>query len=76
MSEKGAETEKDLTLESGMLVKKLCRAYNLAVLASILVLAVLLGILNNLRVADERKVKWFEPPEAWTGPNAVGEEAP
>ena len=75
MSEKDAETENESTLESGMLVK-LCRAYNLAVLASILVLAVLLGILNNLRVADERKVKWVESPEAWTGPNAVGEEAP
>lgn len=29
---------------------------NLAVVACILVLAVLLGVLNNLRVADERKV--------------------
>ena len=75
MSEKGAETEKELTLESGMFIKKLCRAYNLAVLASILVLAVFLGILNNLRVADERKVKWFETPEVWTDQNAA-EEAP
>ena len=75
MSEKDAEPEKETTLESEMLVKKLCRAYNLAVLASILVLAVLLGILNNLRVADERKVKWFEPPEVWTDQNAA-EEAP
>ena len=76
MSEKGAETEKELTLESGMLVKKLCRAYNLAVLASILVLAVLLGILNNLRVADERKVKWFGAPAARANQNAAGEVAP
>ena len=75
MSEKDAEPEKETTLESEMLVKKLCRAYNLAVLASILVLAVLLGILNNLRVADERKVKWFETPEVWTDQNAA-EEAP
>ena len=75
MSEKGAETEKELTLESGMLVKKLCRAYNLAVLASILVLAVLLGILNNLRVADERKVKWFGAPAARANQNAAGEVA-
>ena len=74
MSEKDAETENESTLESGMLVK-LCRAYNLAVLASILALAVLLGILNNLRVADERKVKWFETPEVWTDQNAA-EEAP
>ena len=76
MSEKGAETEKELTLESGMLVKKLCRAYNLAVLASILVLAVLLGILNNMRVADERKVKWFGAPAARANQNAAGEVAP
>jgi hypothetical protein len=76
MSEKGAETEKELTLESGMLVKKLCRAYNLAVLASILVLAVLLGVLNNLRVADERKVKWFGAPAARANQNAAGEVAP
>ena len=75
MSEKDPEPEKETTLESGMLVKKLCRAYNLAVLASILVLAVLLGILNNLRVADERKVKWFKTPEVWTDQNAA-EEAP
>ena len=74
MSEKDAETENESTLESGMLVK-LCRAYNLAVLAGILALAVLLGILNNLRVADERKVKWFETPEVWTDQNAA-EEAP
>ena len=75
MSEKDPEPEKETTRESGMLVKKLCRAYNLAVLASILVLAVFLGILNNLRVADERKVKWFETPEVWTDQNAA-EEAP
>ena len=75
MSEKGSETEKELTLESGMLVKKLCRAYNLAVLASILALAVLLGVLNNLRVADERKVKWFGAPAARANQNAAGEVA-
>ena len=74
MSEKDAETENESTLESGMLVR-LCRAYNLAVLAGILALAVLLGILNNLRVADERKVKWFETPDVWTDQNAA-EEAP
>ena len=73
MSEKNAETEN--SLESLMPVKKLCRAYNLAVLASILALAVLLGVLNNLRVADERKVKWFEAPEARIDRNAAGEDA-
>ena len=75
MSEKDAETENESTLESGMLVK-LCRAYNLAVLAGILALAVLLGILNNLRVADERKVKWFGAPAARANQNAAGEVAP
>ena len=75
MSEKDAEPEKETTRESEMLVKKLCRAYNLAVLAGILALAVLLGILNNLRVADERKVKWFETPEVQSDQNAA-EEAP
>ena len=58
------------------LIRRLLRRFNLAVLACILVLAILLGILNNLRVADERKVKWFETPDAWTGQNAAGEEAP
>ena len=76
MSEKNAETEKENSLESLILVKKLCRAYNLVVLASILALAVLLGVLNNLRVADERKVKWFEAPEVRTDQNAAGEDAP
>ena len=75
MSEKDAETEKENTLESMMLVKKLCRAYNLAVLASILALAILLGVLNNLRVADERKVKWFGAPADRADQNAAGEAA-
>ena len=35
---------------------------NLVVVAGIIALAILLGILNNLRVADERKVKWFAAP--------------
>ena len=76
MSEKDAETEKENTLDSLMLVKKLCRAYNLAVLASILALAILLGVLNNLRVAAERQVKWFEAPEARIDQNAATETAP
>ena len=75
MSEKDAETENESTLESGMLVR-LCRAYNLDVLAGILALAVLLGILNNLRVADERKVKWFEAPDIQADQNVAVEGAP
>ena len=37
--------------------------FNLVVLAGILALAVLLGVLNNLRVSDERKAKWFGGPD-------------
>ena len=36
------------------------RRFNFAVVACILALAALLGVLNNLRVAKERKVKWFD----------------
>ena len=72
MSEYGAETEEETTLKSGKLIKKLCRGYSLAVLACILALAVLLGVLNNLRVADERKVKWFEAPAIRTDLKAGG----
>ena len=35
---------------------------DLAVVACIIAVAVLLGILNNLRLSDERKVKWFGVP--------------
>ena len=37
--------------------------FNFFVLAGILALAVLLGVLNNLRVSDERKAKWFGVPD-------------
>ncbi len=40
----------------------LWRHFNLVVVTCIIALAMLLGILNNLRVADERKVKWFDAP--------------
>ena len=75
MSEKDAEPENETTLEGGVSVRRLWREYNLAVLASILALAVLLGVLNNLRVADERKVKWFGAPAARANQNAAGEVA-
>ena len=46
------------------IIKKLWRHVDLMVVIGIVVLAVLLGIVNNLRVADEQKVKWFGgPPE-------------
>ena len=51
------------------------RWFNIAVVACILALSVLLGVLNNLRVADERKVKWFGAPADRANPKAVGEEA-
>jgi hypothetical protein len=35
------------------------RWFNIAVVACILALSVLLGVLNNLRVSEERRVKWF-----------------
>lgn len=40
--------------------KNTWRRFNFAVVACILALAALLGVLNNLRVAEERKVKWFD----------------
>ena len=42
--------------------KSLWRQFDFAVVAIIVVLAILLGALNNLRVADERKVKRFGSP--------------
>ena len=36
--------------------------FNLTLVLCIVALAVLLGVLNNLRVADERKVGWFAAP--------------
>ena len=38
------------------------RGYNLAVLIGMLLLAAILGALNNLRVDDDRKVHWFGGP--------------
>ena len=42
--------------------KSLWRHFDFVVVACILVLAILLGVLNNLRVAGERRVKWFDAP--------------
>lgn len=42
--------------------KRLWRHLDFFVLASILVLAILLGVLNNLRVVGERRVNWFGAP--------------
>ena len=51
------------------------RWFNIVVVACILALSVLLGVLNNLRVADERKVKWFGAPADRADQNATGEVA-
>ena len=59
MEETNLSDSADGTLGNG---RSIWQWFNIAVVACILVLAVLLGILNNLRVADERKVKWFEAP--------------
>lgn len=45
--------------------KSLWWQFDFAVVAIIVVLAILLGALNNLRVADERKVKLFGAPVDW-----------
>ena len=49
-------------VENGRILKKLCRRFDSIVLLWILGLVIILGVLNNLRVADERKVWWFGAP--------------
>lgn len=50
--------------------------FDFAVVAFIVLLAILLGILNNLRVADERKVKWFGAPADLGGQETAEEVEP
>ena len=38
------------------------KAFNLWVVLGIVGVAVILGVLNNLRVFDEQRVKWFGGP--------------
>ncbi len=40
-------------------IKSILRRFNWAVIAALIVLSVLLGLLNNLRVDDEKRVNWF-----------------
>ena len=56
--------------------KSLWRQFDFAVVAIIVVLAILLGALNNLRVADERKVKWFGAPAVRSGLETAEEVTP
>ena len=57
-------------------INGLGRRFDFVVIACVLILAILLGVLNNLRVADERQVKWFEAPPALANQEAVVEMAP
>ena len=54
-------------------LQKIISHFNWVVLAAIVALSVLIGILNNLRVHDERKVKWFGGPVVSVG---AGEAVP
>ena len=40
----------------------IARRFNLFVIAGIVALALVLGILNNLRVDEEKRVHWFGGP--------------
>ena len=42
------------------------RHFNIAILAALVLAAVLLGILNNFRVDEEKRVEWFGGPAALT----------
>ncbi len=46
----------------GGILKRVRRRFDLALVVYIIALAIVLGALNNLRVANERKVKWFDSP--------------
>lgn len=56
-------------------VDRLRRHFDFAVVAGILALAILLGVLNNLRVIGERRAKWFGAPEESVDLVTAGEEA-
>lgn len=56
--------------------KSMWRYFDFAVVALILVLAVMMGVLNNLRVAEERMVKWFDAPADRNDPETKGEVMP
>ena len=58
------------------IIKKLWRHIDIMVVVDIVVLAVLLGIVNNLRVADEQKVKWFGGPTERIGMQAAEDVMP
>ena len=43
-------------------MKKVLKHFNWWVVAGIVVLAILLGVVNNLRVYEEQRVNWFGGP--------------
>lgn len=43
-------------------MKKLLKRFNWWVLAGIVAMAVVLGVLNNLRVYEEQRVQWLGGP--------------
>ena len=59
-----------------MIGKSLWQRFDLAVVGCIVLLAILLGVLNNLRFADERKVRWFGPPADRDEPDTTKEVTP
>lgn len=56
--------------------KSLLKRFDIVVIVGIITLAILLGALNNLRVADERKVKWFGVPADRVGTGTAREATP
>lgn len=56
--------------------RRFARRFNLVVVAGILVLAVLLGALNNMRVAEECRVKWFDAIGDQSGMATMDEVVP
>ena len=52
------------------------RHFNLAVLLGIAAASLLLGILNNLRVDEERRVNWFGGPVVSSDDGSDEEDAP
>lgn len=57
-------------------IDRLWRHFDFVVVACILALAILLGALNNLRVAGERKVKWFDAPASLDDQETTEEVTP
>lgn len=56
--------------------KSLWQRFDIVVVGCIVLLAVILGVLNNLRFADERKVRWFGTPADRDEPDPTKEVAP